>query len=638
MLNKKDRASSSGNPPLPFPAAAPHMLWGLDREGMIGWVDPGRDPDPAWTPAGLIGRSVFAVLEGYPDLLDQVCLALSGTSAEEKIQRGDRSWICQLTPIRTGEVDYQQVLCLFTETSLQGRLWIQEALTGTAAALREARDHEDMPPLITRQLQALLGVERTILCLGDPPETPYQLLFSWGDWNSTIPGGRPLTGLLVDPEIIHNLNGRCRPLEELAILIRHTDPVYGAALTVGEQHLGALWVGRKNPLNPLECQLVHKLAEMTASALQRARQHEITSRRLKRLSALHAIERAISGSFNLNLTLHLILEQVVSQLEVDAADVVLSDSFSGEISFAAGQGFRRYHPRSGISEARERLIQSALIRRDLVVLQDLAKERPGLLRRGIFSLEGFRSYHAVPLIAKGRVMGVMEVYHHNPLREDEEWYTFLRTLGSQAAVAMDSAALVEDLRRTNLQLDQAYNTTLEGWVRALDMRDECTGEHTHRVVERSLKLARAVGIYEKELEHFRRGALLHDIGKLGVPDRILNKKGPLTDQERDLIRQHPIYAREMLEPIEFLHPALPIPTAHHERWDGGGYPDGLSGTEIPLEARIFAVIDVWDALSSPRPYREAWPAEKVHAYIREQAGKHFDPQIVAVWEKVFGIK
>ena len=614
------------------------MLWGLDREGVIGWVDPGRDPDPAWTPAGLIGRSVFAVLEDYPDLLSQICLALSGTSAEGKLQRRDRSWTCRLIPIRAGEADYHRVLCLFTETSLQGRLWIQEALTGTAAALREARDHEEMPPLISRQLQALLGVERTALCLGNPPETPYQLLFSWGNWGSVIPGGRPLTGVLADPQIIKNLDGRCCPLEELAILAKHTSSIYGTALAVGEQYLGALWIGRKTPLDPLECQLVQKLAEMAASALQRARQHEITSRRLERLSALHAIERAITGSFNLNLTLHLILEQVVSQLEVDAADVVLTDPDSGEISFAAGQGFRRYQPRSGISEARERLIQNALLWRDLVALQDLAQERTGLRRQGIFSLEGFLSYHAVPLIAKGRVLGALEVYHRSPLQADEEWYDFLRTLGSQAAVAMDSAALVENLRRTNLQLDQAYNTTLEGWVRALDMRDACTREHTQRVVERSLKLARAVGIPENELEHFRRGALLHDIGKLGVPDAILNKTSPLTEEDWAVMRQHPVYAREMLEPIEFLRPALPIPTAHHEKWDGTGYPDGLSGTEIPLEARIFAVIDVWDALSSPRPYREAWPAEQVQAFIREQAGIHFDPHIVAVWERVFGIK
>lgn len=614
------------------------MLWGLDREGLIDWVDPGRDPDPAWTPAGLIGRSVFAVLEDYPDLLSQICLALSGTAAEGKLQRGDRSWTCRLIPIQAGEVNNHQVMCLFTETSLQGRLWIQEALTGTAAALRQALDHEDMPPLISLQLQALLGVERTAVYLGDPPETPYQLLFSWGNWGSVNPDGRPLTSLLSDPQIIKNLNGRCCPLEEQAILARHTGPVYGTALAIGEQYLGALWIGRKDPLNPLECQLVQKLAEMAASAIQRSREHEITRRRLERIAALRSIDQAISGSFNLNLTLHIILEQVMSQLEVDAADIHLYDPDTLETTYAEGLGFQRYQPQAGISADRKKLIWNVLLKREVVALPDLEEDQPELLENGIFSLEKFRSYYGVPLIAKGTIKGVLEVFNRTPLKVDREWREFLRTLGIQAAIAMDNAALVEDLRRTNLMLDQAYNTTLKGWVRALDMRDHCTGEHTQRVVERSLKLARAVGIPENELEHFRRGALLHDIGKLGVPDAILNKISPLTEEDWEVIRLHPVYARQMLEPIEFLRPALPIPTAHHEKWDGSGYPDGLSGTEIPLEARIFAVIDVWDALSSPRPYREAWPAEQAYAYIREQAGIHFDPHIVAVWERVFGIK
>ena len=637
MLKNKKRVSSPGVPPLPFQTAIPLMLWGLDQEGMIGWVDPGiQDADPAWMPDNLIGRSVFTVLEDYPALLDQVCLALSGSSAEGELQRGDRTWSCQLIPIQASG-NGPSVLCLFVESSLQGQLWVQEALSGTAVALREARSHEDMPPLITKQLQALLGVERAALCLGTPPEDPYQLLFSWGDWDNGMPEGQSLNGLLIDPQIIKDLNGICRPLDELVSLEKPTGPVYGAALEVGDQHLGAIWIGRETPLNPLECQLLQKMAVMAASALQRSRQHEATRRRLERLSALHAIDRAISGSFNLSLTLHVILDQVVSQLEVDAADVVLFDPDTLETTFAEGLGFQRYRPQSGTSESHKNLILDALLKRELIALPDLAGERPELLESGIFSLEGFRSYHAVPLIAKGRIKGVLEVFHRRPLQVDREWTEFLRTLGTQAAIAMDNAELVENLRRTNLMLDQAYNTTLEGWVRALDLRDASTGEHTQRVVANTLKLAGAVGVPSGTLVHVRRGALLHDIGKLGIPDSILNKKGPLTDEEWAVMRKHPIYAREMLQPIEFLHPALPIPTAHHEKWDGGGYPDGMRGAQIPLEARVFAVIDVWDALSSHRPYREAWPADKVHAYIREQAGTHFDPQVVEIWARVFGI-
>ena len=284
-----------------------------------------------------------------------------------------------------------------------------------------------------------------------------------------------------------------------------------------------------------------------------------------------------------------------------------------EATYAEGRGFQRYKPRPGTTQARDSLVWRVLQKRELLAIPDLYKESPTLFRGRMFALEGFRSYYGIPLIAKGKILGVLEVFHRKPLQVDEEWFDFLRALGTQAAIAMDNAALVENLRRTNLMLDLAYNTTLEGWVRALDLRDKTTGDHTHRVVERTLKLAQAVDIPDKQLIHIRRGALLHDIGKLVVPDSILNKAGPLTQEERALIEKHPIYAREMLEPIEFLRPALPIPYAHHEKWDGSGYPDRISGDRIPLAARVFAVIDVWDALSSPRPYRDAWPQKKIYA-------------------------
>jgi putative two-component system response regulator len=190
------------------------------------------------------------------------------------------------------------------------------------------------------------------------------------------------------------------------------------------------------------------------------------------------------------------------------------------------------------------------------------------------------------------------------------------------------AALVEELRHSHRELAEAYDTTLEGWVRALDLRDRETEGHTQRVTEMALRLGRALGLSEAELPHLRRGALLHDIGKIGIPDHILRKPGPLTPGEWEVMRQHPGYARQMLAGIPYLRPALDVAYYHHERWDGGGYPCGLRGEQIPLAARIFAVADVWDALRFDRPYRAGWPEEKVRAYLREQAGKHFDPRVV----------
>jgi putative nucleotidyltransferase with HDIG domain len=197
------------------------------------------------------------------------------------------------------------------------------------------------------------------------------------------------------------------------------------------------------------------------------------------------------------------------------------------------------------------------------------------------------------------------------------------------AKAFDEMAF--SLRRSEKSLVSAYDKTIEGWVKALELRDRETLGHTLRAANLTIELARLMNIEETKMETIRRGVLLHDIGKMGIPDSILLKPGPLEEWERKIIERHPTLAREMLSQIEFLHPCMDIPSHHHERWDGRGYPDGLVGTEIPITARIFAVIDVWDALTSDRPYRKAWSPEVAVEYIQKNAGKQFDPQVVEVF-------
>jgi PAS domain S-box-containing protein len=189
----------------------------------------------------------------------------------------------------------------------------------------------------------------------------------------------------------------------------------------------------------------------------------------------------------------------------------------------------------------------------------------------------------------------------------------------------------EALQIAHDNLQEAYEKTIEGWVRALDLRDRETEGHTQRVTDLTLKVARALGFSEEELAHIRRGALLHDMGKMAIPDEILQKPGPLSEAEWEKMRHHPIYAYEMLSHISYLHPALEIPFYHHERWDGSGYPRGLKGEEIPLSARLFAIVDVWDALSSDRPYRKKLPRDEVITYLRENANILFDPKLVKIF-------
>ena len=186
----------------------------------------------------------------------------------------------------------------------------------------------------------------------------------------------------------------------------------------------------------------------------------------------------------------------------------------------------------------------------------------------------------------------------------------------------------EALTAKHTELENAYDSTIEGWGKALALRDKETEDHTERVTELTLQTARIYGMSDEELVHVHRGALLHDIGKMGVPDAILLKEEALTPEEEEIIHNHSQDAFNILKQIDYLRPALDIPYCHHEKWDGSGYPRGLKGEEIPIAARIFALADIWDALISERRYRAAWPREKVVEYIRSQAGIHFDPNLV----------
>jgi putative nucleotidyltransferase with HDIG domain len=269
---------------------------------------------------------------------------------------------------------------------------------------------------------------------------------------------------------------------------------------------------------------------------------------------------------------------------------------------------------------------------------DLRKAGEADPRARRLAAEGFVCAYSVPLVAKGEVKGILEVYHRQALTPNQEWLEFLSSLAGQAAIAVENAELFDQLQRSNSELALAYESTLEGWSKALDLRDRETEGHTLRTADLTVRLAHAVGVSPADLVQVRRGALLHDIGKMGVPDSVLLKPGPLTPEEWEVMRRHPVYAYEMLSPITYLRQALEIPYGHHEKWDGTGYPRGLKAEQIPLGARIFAVVDVWDALCTDRPYRLAWPADKARQHIQDQAGKHFDSQVVRAFLSLLDVE
>ena len=400
------------------------------------------------------------------------------------------------------------------------------------------------------------------------------------------------------------------------------------------QTLGVLivCVPSERELNQDEVRLLSTLSEMTGSALQRMQLHEQTVRRLEQLHSLRAVDQAIASNLDMRLTLDILIDHTVSQLGVDAVAVLLLPPGMNLLELAAHRGFHTHLFNS--TSLSESFSLQAIVAHRLISANEFEVVNKNQRFGELWKKEGFACYWCVPLNVKGEIKGVLEVYCRMDFTPDAEWFELLEALASQAAIAIDNTQLFENLQRANLDLSLAYDATIEGWSRAMDLRDHETEGHTLRVTDLTLKLARAMRISESQLTAIRRGALLHDIGKMGVPDAILLKEGDLTDEEWRLMRQHPQLAHDMLAPIAYLKDALDIPYWHHEKWDGTGYPQGLKGDHIPLVARLFAIVDVWDALTNDRSYRKKWTKQKARQYIKEQSGRHFDPQVVDAFLKI----
>jgi len=349
---------------------------------------------------------------------------------------------------------------------------------------------------------------------------------------------------------------------------------------------------------------------------------------LRRLYAIHSVDAAITASFDLKVTLSVILRQMINQLGADAADILILNPNTHMLEFASGQGFQTRQTQPLPVMIGQGYAGKAALERRTIIIPDLENQPTNSLSAPDLLREKFSNYYAVPVIAKGQVKGVLEIYHRSLLQPDDDWLDFLSTMANQAAVAIDSANLFQDLQRTNAELSLAYDAAIESWAQVLELSNRENGAHAYRVVELTIKLARTMGIAEQELIHFRRGALLHDVGKLGIPENILNKPGPLDEAEWKIMQGHPQLAYDLLCSVNYLAPALDIPHYHHERWDGSGYPEGLREEQIPFPARLFAVVDVYDALTSTRPYRSAWSRQVALNHIQQSSGKLFDPTVV----------
>lgn len=360
-----------------------------------------------------------------------------------------------------------------------------------------------------------------------------------------------------------------------------------------------------------------------------------TEHRIERLRSLRAIDLAILGTTDLRLALRTVLAEAQNRLQADAVAVLLYEPATAMLEMAASTGFRG----RAAAHLRVRLGAGACGRAALegrpAVVADLTNADRSEIPAALVE-EGFQALCAAPLVVKGELMGVMATVHRAPLSPAPDWLDLLEVLADQTAIAIYSGKSFETIQRAHQALAMAYETTIEGWSRALDLRDRETEGHTLRVTELTLELARLAEMTEQQLVDVRRGSLLHDIGKMGIPDSILLKPERLTVEEWEIMRMHPTYAYELLSPIEYLRSAIDIPYCHHEKWDGTGYPRGLRGEQIPLAARLFAVVDIWDALRSDRPYRPSWPEDRVMEHIGQLTGGHLDPRAVELFWRAVG--
>ena len=374
------------------------------------------------------------------------------------------------------------------------------------------------------------------------------------------------------------------------------------------------------------------VAEVVGIGIKSIRLIEILKERVQWLEVLHRLNEQIGTNVETEKLYQLLVDSVMEPTGADAAALLIYKSTTGLLEAVAAQGWLKKVYEKPFRKD-EGLVGFVFGSGHTYISPNLRQD-PFLLARSRPFVPDPSSSISVPVKNERGTSGVFTLAVKDPSRITKELVQFVEMFGSYCGIVLGRSEQIQELRQAKDEVAQAYDETLRGWARALGYRDSETFEHTERVTELSSALGKALGLEERQLEALRRGAILHDIGKIGIPDAILGKPGALTEEEQAVMRTHAAFAYELLKPIDFLKDAVVVPYCHHEHWDGSGYPRGLKGEQIPLLARIFTVADVYDALTSDRPYRAAWTKEQTLDYIRSQSGKIFDPHIVEVFLSV----
>ncbi len=628
--------------------AAANAIVITDRQGIISWANHAFEELTGFSTSEAIGKNPRELVKSgeqssqfYENLWNTI---LSGRVWHNKVinRRKDGSFYTEemtITPVRIGGDGITHFIAVKQDISDRiQREHESEVIASVVTALRNVQSRSLMIETILGQLLNLLAMDGAFYAAYDEASGDINVEFAAGEIGVPfkglyMPSSQGIVRQVIDTGQAYVSSGSHEDglFANLVLLPEDAQAVACVPIINQDKTLGAICAIRKSKICLDDLHLLNAIAEIAGSSIHRAALYEQTQQRLERIYVLRKIDQAINASLDINMTMNVILDQITRNLGMDAAAILLYNPSSKSLKFVNGHGFRT--PALQYTDLRlgQGLAGRAAYERQIIHVSDISSQNEFFSKSSPMMEEHFVEYFGVPLISKGSVKGVLELFNRSQDKKDQAWFDFMETLAGQAAIAIDNIAMYDDLQHSNNELTLAYDATIEGWSRTLDLRDKETEGHTLRVTEITVRLARAIGINGEEMVHIRRGALLHDIGKMGIPDGILLKPGPLTPEEWVTMKKHPVYAYDLLSPITFLKPALDIPYCHHEKWDGSGYPRGLKGEQIPISARLFAIADVWDAIRSDRPYRPAWSQDDAIDYIREQSGAHFDPQLVEVF-------
>lgn len=414
-------------------------------------------------------------------------------------------------------------------------------------------------------------------------------------------------------------------------------PLRSESHLIGVLSVARLFEQQDNPFSTFEIETLTTIGEIAGSAMQRIILLDTLKERLDYIQALHNIDIEITKGSQLTETLKIALHEINNKFDIVAATALVYNDKDVTMKLVSHIGME-FHAHNVVFPLHHHaIIEKVATTKKSYFIENLHEQSHYALPEYL-KQELFVSYVAFPMFANDKMVGMLELCCATTCTMTPEENEFVETIANHCAFAIEKDTLLRQLKQSNRELLHAYDATIKGWAHALILKDQETKEHSSRVTELTLEMARRCNVPDSDLIHVRRGALLHDIGKIGIPDHILQSTNTLSEEEWKLMKQHPVYAYEMLSEIAYLRPAIDIPYYHHEKWDGSGYPLGLKHTQIPLVARIFAVVDVYDALTSDRPYRKAWSKQAALDYIVSQKGLHFDPEVVNEFIKMMSFK